>query len=35
MPELPMHLSIAIGATMIGHARITEVFAKFQAAIER
>ncbi|KAI6229369.1 hypothetical protein M3Y95_00523900 [Aphelenchoides besseyi] len=35
MPELPLHVTIAIGATVIGHAKITEVFSKFQSAIER
>jgi biotin carboxylase len=34
-PELPSHQTVAIGATVIGHARITEVFSKFQSAIER
>lgn len=34
-PELPTHLTLAIGATVIGHAKISEVFSKFQAAIER
>ncbi|KAI6219616.1 hypothetical protein M3Y99_01645200 [Aphelenchoides fujianensis] len=35
MPELPLHVTIAIGATVIGHSRISEVFSKFQSAIER
>uniref|UniRef100_A0A915CZQ3 biotin carboxylase n=1 Tax=Ditylenchus dipsaci TaxID=166011 RepID=A0A915CZQ3_9BILA len=35
MPELPLHVNIAIGATVIGHARIAEVFSKFQTALER
>uniref|UniRef100_A0A914I9B7 Acetyl-CoA carboxylase n=1 Tax=Globodera rostochiensis TaxID=31243 RepID=A0A914I9B7_GLORO len=33
--EYPTHISVAIGATLIGHARITEVFSKFQAALEK
>ena len=35
VPELPRHVTIAVGATVIGHARISEVFSKFQNAIER
>lgn len=35
MPELPTHVATAIGATVIGHARISEVFSKFQTALER
>ncbi|KAL3102143.1 hypothetical protein niasHS_003552 [Heterodera schachtii] len=33
--EYPPHISVAIGATLIGHARITEVFSKFQSALEK
>ncbi|KAI1717267.1 carboxyl transferase domain-containing protein [Ditylenchus destructor] len=35
MAELPLHVTIAIGATCIGHARIAEVFSKFQTSLER
>lgn len=35
MPELPIPVTIAVGATVIGYARITEVFSKFQSALEK
>uniref|UniRef100_A0A7E4WC75 Acetyl-CoA carboxylase n=2 Tax=Panagrellus redivivus TaxID=6233 RepID=A0A7E4WC75_PANRE len=34
-PEHPIHVTIAVGATVIGHARMSEVFSKFQNAIGR
>lgn len=35
MPELPIPVTIAVGATVIAYARITEVFSKFQIALEK
>uniref|UniRef100_A0A1I7ZJC0 Acetyl-CoA carboxylase n=1 Tax=Steinernema glaseri TaxID=37863 RepID=A0A1I7ZJC0_9BILA len=35
MPELSTHINIAIGATVIGHARFSEVFSKFRSSIDR
>uniref|UniRef100_A0A1I7RZR9 biotin carboxylase n=1 Tax=Bursaphelenchus xylophilus TaxID=6326 RepID=A0A1I7RZR9_BURXY len=35
VPELPVNVTLAVGATVIGHAKIAEVFSKFQSAIER
>ncbi|KAK0396480.1 hypothetical protein QR680_001733 [Steinernema hermaphroditum] len=35
MPELSPHINIAIGATVIGHARFSEVFSKFRSSIDR
>jgi hypothetical protein len=35
MPEFPLHLTLAFGATVIGYSRIREVFSKFQSAIQR
>uniref|UniRef100_A0A914LLT7 biotin carboxylase n=1 Tax=Meloidogyne incognita TaxID=6306 RepID=A0A914LLT7_MELIC len=34
-PELPVHVTVAIGATLVGYTRISEVFSKFQSALER
>uniref|UniRef100_A0A914Z132 Acetyl-CoA carboxylase n=1 Tax=Panagrolaimus superbus TaxID=310955 RepID=A0A914Z132_9BILA len=35
MPEHPLHVIIAVGATVIGYSRMSEVFSKFQNAICR